>query len=343
MANKRKDYEPFKNKKKAEKQKKHDEEKAQGFAGSTLVEAEADFDLLTCEKAIKGQNNAWIVLGRDRPGGTIPRMSGVFSLGGVGRAATQSGAIDMVVGRHSASPDGIDPELLIGPDMFKDAARIYITQKGDVDKQFELAKGSEILSGKRRSGAAMKADHIRLHARNHIKIVTGRAKCDDASGTGERNSLGGKIQKVGGIDLIAGNYTGPPRNRTLLGWFKEGASKEKENILQPLVKGDNLKDCMKDVIEAMSQIVDMVRWNNGQISKLGLLVAKHGHIVVPPSPPIAIPSAPLAVSTVAFSAKNATQMIAKTSRQQYNFGVLKINYLIKLSPKYINSRHVNTT
>ena len=63
----------------------------QGTFGEPRLEAVPQFIQTESERVISNKNNAWIVLGRDRPGN---RMSGYG-----GRGDTQAGSIDLVVGR----------------------------------------------------------------------------------------------------------------------------------------------------------------------------------------------------------------------------------------------------
>ena len=212
-------------------------------------------------------NNAWIVLGRDR-------LSDACSgYGGVGHSG--AGAIDIVVGRMTPVPmsamgEGtkkekvfVDPmynpivasslagtkkkkdpsrsgqaitvdagslaregeayqEIQVGtpPEdkehvqscaekgIFFDAARIYISQKADIDHYFGLTDAGAIPSPGRgvapRSAIAMKADGIRIIAREGIKLVT-MGNHGTPGGTGTYNSNGKKINAVQGIALVAGN------------------------------------------------------------------------------------------------------------------------------------------
>ena len=109
-----------------------------------------------------------------------------------------------------------------------DAARIYISQKTDVDRNFGLARG-KVGSPTTKSGIAIKADGVRIVGREGIKLVTR---------TDRRNSQGGQVQSIVGIDLIAGND---------------------DSDLQPMVKGDSLLSAMDrlvNYVDNLSGIVD---------------------------------------------------------------------------------------
>jgi hypothetical protein len=102
----------------------------QGVGGDDLVEPLPTYIKAKNEVVIEGKNNTSIVLGRDRPSN---RLSGY---GGIGD--TQAGSIDIVVGRMSPTPrDGV----FVDPNFRKDAARIHISQKTDIDSNFGIAPG----------------------------------------------------------------------------------------------------------------------------------------------------------------------------------------------------------
>ena len=170
---------------------------ASGINCGYMTEPVPGFDRAECEVVFNNENNAWIVLGRDRPGGkTGP--------GGYGpKGQTQAALVDIVVGRMAGTARGPDSNSLVAPNFFTDAARIYVSQKTDIDRNFGLV-GEEQLET--RSGIGIKADGVRIIGREGVKIVTGKAKNIKGSGSGgEKNSQGDKIELISGIELIAGN------------------------------------------------------------------------------------------------------------------------------------------
>jgi hypothetical protein len=182
----------------------------------------------------RGQfQNSGIVFTRDRP-------SHYYS-GRGGEGDTGASTIDIVAGYQSSTDPSQLPPLkhkddryLVDPDFSTDAARIYISQKTDVDFNFGLSpgtKGSPGLEGdnkKPTSTVAIKADTVRVVARENIKLVTG---------TDYRNSQGGKILGYGGIDLIAGNAVGDQ---------------------QPIPLGDNLSDALKRLSTHVNNLAGIV-------------------------------------------------------------------------------------
>lgn len=194
------------------------------------------------------KGNSFIVLGLDRP-------SNIFS-GFGGARNTHCASIDIVTGRlgyRGASQTKGGKAVNIDPSFKLDAARVYISQKSDPDGYFGLVKGTVGNTSKTqpRSTVAMKADTLRLIARENIKLVT---RTDDQNSQGA--SLGNAYVGNYGIDLIALND-------------------DKE--LQPLVKGDNLKECLNGIIESIHDFRELfnnfVEYNRD----MNMALIKHTH------------------------------------------------------------------
>lgn len=109
------------------------------------------------DRVIEGSNNTIIVLSRDRP--TDPAS---------GETAT-AGTIDIVAGR--AGPDNMN--------MADDKSRIYITMNSDVDGNMGINVGE---AGGPGAYIAVKSDHVRIVARNGMKLVVegGNVQIDGA-------------------------------------------------------------------------------------------------------------------------------------------------------------------
>ena len=152
----------------------------QGTFGERRVEPVPTFIQAGCEEVISNKNNASIVLGRDRPGS--------LASGYGGRGDTQAGSIDLVVGRMSYNP--VD-DAHVNPNMKSDAARIYMSQKTDIDENFNLADGT-VGCPRTKSGIGIKADGVRMIGREGVKIVTT---------TDSMTSHGGKVESIG-LSLI---------------------------------------------------------------------------------------------------------------------------------------------
>jgi len=184
------------------------------------------------EKLVK-KGNASIRLGKDR-------HSNLFS-GAGGKGNSHCAAVDIVAGHYgfmARSRDNRGRKLYVHPDFTLDAARIYISQKSDIDSYLRInrPKGGGSTSdakGFYKSTVALKADTIRVVARESIRLVT---RTDDLDSTGGQLT---NADKSGyGIDLIAMNDP---------------------DDLQPMVKGENLKECLlafKEYVDAVARILD---------------------------------------------------------------------------------------
>jgi hypothetical protein len=197
-----------------------------GVGCTVLVEPVPNYNIAACEKVIEGQNNTYIVLGRDRPGD-------IFT-GYGGRGTKNAGSIDIVAGRTSAivqekNKDG--EKLLTNPSTAFDAARILVSQKSDPDSNFFLPDGV-IGNRKAVSTVLAKADDIRLIAREGGKLV---ANADRYDSNGQL-----KIRRFG-WDIIA----------------TDGKK------IQPIPKGKNLVDCLENIYENLghtgSEIANLYR------------------------------------------------------------------------------------
>lgn len=254
-----------------------------------------------CETVYRGQNNSFIVLGRDRP---ASRLSGY---GGAGD--TQASMIDMCVGRMAWAPASADEQgntIHADPNFKVDAARIYISQKTDVDDNFELCDGG-VGNSKTKSAIAMKADGIRVIAREGIKLITR---------TDEKNSQGAKVEDVVGIDLIAGND---------------------DEKLQPIPVGDNLAEALVRIthhIDKLNGIVD-----GFLMSQMQMNVALTSHVHLAPL----IGSTLFSPTCIASGTSTVFQQTTKTkidlAKHKANLKLYSKNYLSKGGAKYINSRY----
>ena len=217
----------------------------------------ASFDcptLIVCEnEQIISNGNSYIVFGQDRK--DLPGS------GCGGKGLSHCASLDLVVGRKgflAKSHDDTGELNFCNPDFTTDAARIYISQMSDPDDYFcpgsgKLAKGSvsETSTNSPRSVVGIKADVLRLVARENIKIITR----SDA-----RNAQGGcaDAQDVSrfGINLIAMND---------------------DTDLQPMVKGYNLIDCLKAMVTTINNLKTMVESLQRYNRQFQQAVMQHTH------------------------------------------------------------------
>ncbi len=244
-----------------------------GLADRPLPEPVPFYSKCSSDKVVSGKNNTWIVFGRDRPGG-------LGSGYGPGGGHTQAGSIDICVGRMSPRPISFDKQgrkVEIGPIFtpqkytyddgetltVMDAARIYISQKTDLDENFDLKLPPKTKPARAVAGIAMKADGVRIMSRKHgIRLVTEDAKSISSKG-GEDSG------EPMGICLIAAN---------------------KALELQPLIKGDNLTHLLKEMLDNQAQVAGAVASLKQDLIKLNSALLQHEHVSATSGPTVKLPS-----------------------------------------------------
>ncbi len=298
----------------------------EGLGCNTIVEPDPMFDRAPCETVIQGRNNAYITLGRDRPG---HRLTGY---GGAGH--THCGTIDLVVGRGSSKANGLFGTAGAGDDdtlsnnWFNDAARIYISQKTDPDKNAGLSRG---MQGNKEgvSAVVVKADAVRLIGRGGIKIVTGQSKNTEGGPGGEKMSHGTKnIRPAPKIELNAGNQNGSSRHFSLTkGFFTQ-------ERIQPAVLGNNLVSGLEELVDLVNQLQAATANFAIQQSILNGAIATHGH------PFFMTPAPQLVGLGINNMIKMVTDVHMPLFSQKVNTMFYKMNYLQPFGLRYINSASI---
>ncbi len=276
----------------------------QGVGCAELREPLPNYNEAPCETVMSGKNNSYIVLGRDRP---ASRLSGY---GGLGH--TNSSMIDLVAGRMSSTPmertdDG--QAVYVDPNFTRDAARIYISQKTDIDNNLSIAEGSSGLS-RGKSAVAIKADDIRLVARESMKLVTR---------TDTENSRGQNVAIVNGIDLIAGND---------------------DTELQPIPKGENLQKALSDMARNIDELNGIV--HNLLSIQMGFNEALTNHWHQSPFYGQPTSASPVVASEGARAQVSFLRDVqVSLMNHKTNIVNFKNTYLSQAGGKYINSRYNN--
>jgi len=250
------------------------------------------------------QINANIVFGLDRP-------NNIFS-GFGGMKNTHCAAIDIVAGRlgHRAVRNNNKGKLVhVDPNFKLDAARIYLSQKSNPDGNFGLAAGTVGNTSQEdpRSTVALKADTIRIVARENIKFVT-RTDTENSQGGSTDNTVTAGY----GIDLIAMND---------------------DTDMQPLVKGQNLQRCLKEMLEATHDLRELFK-NFLQYNRtLTQALLSHTHISPwQPSPGVMVLTTapdfenlmPKALETLV---NNVTNVESQLMLQMQKMNAIEQNYL----------------
>lgn len=209
-------------------------------------------------------SGARIVLTRDNYG---HRATG---LGGIG--ASKCEAIDIVAGSLSSSKAIRTGETQSRANFAEDGARIYLTERGDINAYFATAKSETAgvsASSKLKSGIGIKADHTLLIGRERVRILAGTSKYD------------------GGERLVTGNQ--PTKSVIEIG----STTSEKHH---KAVLGDNLVKHLRKINKSLSKLnekilsleIDLVN------HKFAMAVHQHqgfglGAVVTFPDPISAIP------------------------------------------------------
>jgi len=288
---------------------------ASGMNNAGFVEPVPTYDSAGAEKVIKNDHNAWIVLGRDRPGGLDSGYGGVGNTG--------AGSVDIVVGRMAGTSGGPDSSITVPPNFLSDAARIYVSQVCDVDTNFGLCGNKQSAA---RSAVGIKADGVRVIGRDGVKIVTGKAKNASGGGkSGERNSQGGKIKTVAGIELIAGNDV-------------------EENELEPIVKAYALQETLQAMVDRINDLSNIVNELAKTQTQINRSIATHTHTV--PLGPVTATTAPPADLAITIGTKESSKMSnvhQNVAKHKNNLGVaFTSDYLAPTGDKWFGSRFNKT-
>jgi len=275
------------------------------------------------------RNNARIIIGRDR--------NADITSGYGGRGHTMCGAIDLVVGLQGWDPaEGgkfdEDGETWIGAEASKnfgsigkglpgDAARIYISQRADIDQYFDLAEGN-VGNSVAESAIGMCADQIRIVARKGIKIVSGT--------TATRNSRGGKIRIIHGIDIIAGNKDEDTGR-------KLPTEAPRRPVLQPIPKGENLQAALETMMERIEGLNHMLTSITVNMQKMVSLVLEPRTGANAGGPVVATLTAGIGTATTIMTDLQRQAVDLEIQRKAIN--AAKGDFLNVSGCKYINSRH----
>ncbi len=322
-----------------------------GTGESILSEPIPEFYSRPGDKIIRPEidNNTMIIMGRDRTGlGEIDNLLSEKNSQSGYSDHMAAGAIDIVVGRMAPFPvsfpgyslgplyvthpdipelkmqplSGNDPEPFVTshPGYAMDAARVYISQMTNVDENFLVEKsihpsnlGNPNTERIATSAVMVKADKVRLHARQDIKIVTGGV-------LEPYNSQGNEITSTGGIHLMAGNES---------------------NSQEPIPKGLLLVEALEEMEKQVSQALDlMFKFAEVQM-KFNKIIGTHVH----QSPFQGIATTP-SITAAPGSMDNLASMfsgvVIQISSMQKNINSYKNKYLRSGGSNYINSYH-NTT
>ena len=268
-----------------------------GFNGNNLPDCTPTYVPLKRAKVIQ-KYDSYITLGADAPNGP---GSGYSAFG------ARCSAIDIVTGRLSAvAKVSTNPDLYVLDNFDLDAARIYVSQRTDIDQNFGLKKGN-VGNSVGRSAIAAKADAVRIIGREGIKLVT--------SAHGDYNSQGGEISSTYGIDLIAGND---------------------DTDLQPIPKGDTLIKFLEDIMKLISNLYGQIASISQAQAEFATKLALHTHSSTAPGTPTS-PSVELTPAAIKTNRTLLNDGLLESMNQNLNTALGELDYLYALGSEYINS------
>lgn len=258
------------------------------------------------------RHNAWIIIGRDRPAG-LKSGYGQFPVNKKNRLidGRKSSTIDIGVGRYSGANQTLNRDETVGNHIQYDAARIYISQKTDIDNNFLINKAGTLENAVAQSAIGLKADVLRLAARENIKLVANTG--DPSNSTGIRNR---SVNNLYGIQLITG-----------IGDNAIGAN------VQGIVKAENLKNMLEALLNQISEFVGFVGSYIQLQDEFNKSILEHTHEgIVRASPNGSI----IAFQSVDIMTSHAKYISQKISQIDSGIVNLKINFGGDLKAKYLN-------
>jgi len=286
----------------------NDEESFQPEDNPTRFSAEA-------EKIFsRSKSNSFIVLGKDR-------MGDVFS-GFGGRGTPNSNAIDIVAGMGSSfEPVGkryLNKKDVVDPNPFTDAARVYISQRTDLDGHFGITEGEiyPLDSQQGVSGVAMKADSVLVLGRRNVKIKAGQSHGEGFPRGGETDAHGTRLPDAR-IEFIA------------------------DAPLEPMVRGEKLVICLEGIYDQINKNRGIMAQMISQMLKLRTALMLHTHPVG--NPIVTFPSPELIGANVNELPKDIQELY--NSINEMILGAIDELNSIKIpnKDKYILSKNVFTS
>ncbi len=280
---------------------KIDPNRKYGFNNDVCEEPYNDFvyNAAPCETVYKGQNNSYIVFGRDR----ISDWDSGYGGKGHGKDST----LDIVVGRLSSVDATTLINQYVNPNYAADASRIYLSQKTDIDDNFGIVEG---YSGKSvaRAGIAVKSDDVRIIARNSMKLVVN---------SGEKTSTDDPIICLNGVELLN--------------------NLDKETP-QPIPLGDNLKIALDAIMERIEKLNGIVSGFLEEQQRFNREITNHTHASPFYGAPTS-PSPELLIKGIEVETALALKVEQGLKFNSYNNFVVKQTYLEPTGRYYINSKY----
>ena len=214
-------------------------------------------------KMIRGnRSGSRIVLTKDNYG---HRATGVGGLGG-----TMCEAIDIVAGSLSCEKKLFTGATMSRANFITDAARIYLTERGDIQSYFAVGSPDNAISidSNLKSGIGIKADHTLVIGRERVRILVGLSNADGDPG------------------LV--NNDSNPASRIELAHISEEKS-------QPAVLGDALVNYLEKLKDDLMTLYEATQKLESDMMQMQMSFASHqhqgaglGYVQIFPDPKLAI-------------------------------------------------------
>ena len=271
-----------------------------------------NYDTMECDK-VDSHGNCFIVMGYDRWNASYTS----------GQQCSHNYAMDIVVGREGSTARSKDYRgnlRYVPPDFKRDACRIYISQRADIDRYMALPKGTvgNTNIDEPLSTIALKADTLRFVARHNIKLVTRTDSLDSQNGKCSNASTAGY-----GINLIGCND---------------------DEDMQPIVKGNNLVNCLNEIIGHIDNLREVFLNFIKHDRDFKIATIRHNHFQTGLPGALTSPSLELAID----GCINIVDSVANVDAQIYGVNMLEpigieTGYLANMSGatsrKYILSKY----
>ena len=169
-----------------------------------------------------------------------------------GHGFTMCEAIDIVAGSLSAEKRLNTGATRTRANFITDGARIYLTERGDIQHYFAIGKRSEAvsLSSKMKSGIGMKADQTLIIGRERVRILAGLVNAEGGDRTvGQNENIAPKIE------LAAVNSPSA----------------------QPAVLGTALAEFLSEIKDEMQQLRNSIQEQDQMLMEYKSALALHMH------------------------------------------------------------------
>jgi hypothetical protein len=240
------------------------------------------------------QSGARIVLTKDNYGN---RTTGVGGAGG-----TMCEAIDIVAGSLSCEGSIRTSKTESRANFVSDGARIYLTERGDIQEYFAIGDGAKAtsISSRMKSGIGIKSDHTLIIGRERVRITVGFAQAHGVQRLVNYNS-----QITPRIEISRIGDTGA----------------------QPAVLGHNLQKYLRKQSEDMQTLRNRIQDLENKLVRYKTAMALHthnaagiGYVQVFPSPEAAQNGAKSIPDFLETTVKNIIETYRQTLRDIRTFG-----------------------